>query len=216
MTIFVVKVGDCMQLSTGLEVLIDYFKKYDLKYFILDKKIYNLHPSWYKLKAFDYIDDDFIVSWDIDLLPKKNAPNILPQLNFNKINLALDTGVTLGKIEALKKFSYFKYNCGLMGIPKKYKTFCENIFKYSSNKIPVPGNINPFPNEQDIINKELSKNNYSDVHEIDTRFNTLYYTCKGNIKNLLNSFFIHYTAYNLDFKTRNTLIQKHYNTYFKK
>ena len=95
MTALIVRIGTCIELDNCLKVIQDYFEKNNIKSFVLKEKIYDLHPSWYKLKAFDYIDDDFILSWDLDLLPKKNASNIIPLLNIDKINMVKDTSVLL-------------------------------------------------------------------------------------------------------------------------
>jgi len=181
----------------------------------MTEKIFNLHPSWYKLKAFDYIDDDFVLSWDLDLLPKKNAESIIPFLNYNKINLAIDTAVILKNLNFLNEQKYFRYNCGLMGIPRSFKSFCDDVFEYSKNKIPSLDFPNPSPTEQDIINQKLYETNFKDVHEIESKFNTLYYTEKENLINIVKAKCIHYTSYFLqDNPFRKTLIAKHCQTYF--
>jgi hypothetical protein len=213
-TVFIVRTGSCIELDNCLNVILNYLEKYNIKSFVLKEKIYDLHESWYKLKAFDYINDDFILSWDLDLLPKKDAPNIIPFLNFNKLNMAKDTAVLIKNYRAFNNKEYFVYNCGLVGIPLKYKSFCDKIFQQTINKKPNANNINPTPTEQDIINEELYKDNYKDVHEIDHKFNTLYYTNKENIKNLLSSYVIHYTSADLNTKQRNILTNKHYKNYF--
>lgn len=216
MTALVVKVGECSELNKCLDVIVDYFEKCKIKYHIHTEKSYNLHPSWYKLKAFDFIEDDFVLSWDLDLLPKKNAESILPFLNFSKINLALDTAVILKNLNFLNEQKHFRYNCGLMGIPKTYRNFCNYIFEFSKDKTPSLQFPNPSPTEQDIINEMLYLNNFSDVHEIDPKFNTLYYTEPKNFKNIISSKCIHYTSYFLqDNPMRKVLIEKHCNNYFK-
>jgi hypothetical protein len=201
MTVFVVRVGKCKELDYCLEIIKNYLTKHNIKYYVLTEKIDNFHPSWFKLRAFEYVDDDFILCWDLDLLPKKNAPNILTNLDFNKINLAVDSAVMLNIKEAGKQL---KYNCGLIGIPKKYKDMFSKLYKHANNTAPF---------EQNYINDIIRQQNI-DIHEIDKRFNTLYYTCRENIKNLISSFFTHYTALNLTSNERNFLIKKHYSKYF--
>jgi len=212
--VFVVKVGNCEELNDCERVLKNYFKKYNLDSFFLTDKIANCHPSWYKLKAFDYVNDDFVLCWDLDLLPKKNADSIVPFLDYNKINLAIDTAVILKNLSFLNGQKYFKYNCGLMGIPRSFKSFCDEVFEYSKNKILSLDFPNPSPTEQYIINQKLYETYFKDVHEIESKFNTLYYTCKENIKNLLDAYFIHYTAFNITPELRRAAIKKHVTNYF--
>jgi hypothetical protein len=211
-TALIVRIGTCIELDNCLKVVQDYFEKNNIKSFVLREKIYDLHPSWYKLKAFDYIDDDFILSWDLDLLPKKNAPNIIPLLSIDKINMVKDTSVLLNN--TISKKEYFRYNCGLVGMPRKFKGLYDKIFSQSINKLPSQNDTNPSPTEQDLINEELYKNNFEDVHEIDHKFNTLYYSSRDNIKNILSSHVVHYTSADLTAKQRNILTNKHYKNYF--
>ena len=73
------------------EVLMDYFNKHKIDVFVLNKNEYGVHPSWLKMKCFDYVDDEFVLCWDMDLLPRKNCPSIVDYLNFDKINLVRDS-----------------------------------------------------------------------------------------------------------------------------
>jgi len=215
MTIFVVRIGNNEVYKKCSELLVNYFKKHNLKYFFLEEKLCDAHPSWYKLKAHDIINDDFILSWDLDLLPKNNADNILNYLNLEKINLAIDTAVKLKNINSLNEQKFFKFNCGLMGIPKTYIEFCKTVFNENSCKTPFFNVINPSPTEQYLVNYELAKSGFKDVHEIDSRWNTLAYFDKENLKNILNAKAVHYTSYFFNgHKEKNIFLNKHYNQYF--
>lgn len=193
---------ECYSLCS--EILCDYFKKHNISAFFLDKNEYGVHPSWLKLKCFDYVQDDFILCWDMDLLPRKNTPNILKELNFSKINLVVDT-IFYTKTKP-PHTSYHKYNCGLIGLPLKYRHITDKVFLESKTSI-LPSY------EQYPINRELAKYNFKDVYELDKTWN-----CIFHLPTTPNSFYtsaklIHYTG-EFSNKDRVSLIKGHYHHYF--
>jgi len=212
MTVFLVDIDNNEINKLCLNVLCDYFKKHKIKYFVLTDRIYDRSPVWYKLRCFDHINDDFVLCWDLDLLPKKNSDSICNYLDFNKINLAVDTSVDL-PVSPLTVLEFFRYNCGLMGIPRAYKAVCEQLFQEPGNRTsPLYERLKPGePHDQDIINEYLYNRNFSDVHEIDSRWNTLYYL-QHNVESILKAKAIHYTSHFI--KDKLPLIQKHFKSYF--
>ena len=205
------------------DILIDYFNKYNIKVFTLTENKWNIHPSWLKMKCFDYINDDFVLCWDLDLLPKKNCPSIIPHLDFDKINMVEETGRILGQHSFTDgenlKLGQFKYNCGLIGIPLKYKNDIEYIFStYKDSSWPCW--------EQYHFNKHLSKNNFKDINELNKSWNCMYHP-----RHITNSFInsaksVHITGLNvnghvttnsnINGNIRKKLIELYYNLYFSK
>ena len=205
MTVFFIDINSGM-LSRGLNVLIDYCKKYKLKYFILKENVFNVHPSWLKLKAFDYVDDDFILCWDTDLLPHKTTENVYPLLDTNKLNLVEDSSIYLKTINDKRVESYFKYNCGFIGIPNKYKNLLNEVFNESTSS-DLPSY------EQYHINKKIKENNIN-VHVLPKEWNTLFHLPSVENSFIQKSKLIHYTNSQINAEHRNNLIEKHYQKYF--
>ena len=202
-TVFVINIiqNDVVMHNRCQTILSDYFTKHKIKVRFLTRNDYSVHPSWLKLKCFDYIEDDFVLCWDLDLLPKRNSPSIEPLLNINKINLALDSCI-VNRVNTLQSN---KYNCGLIGIPKTYKPLIEQIFDSTSDKMSAPW-------EQAPINEAVAKNNFIDVHELDENWNKLYY-CNGLLKCCSEGIkAIHYA--DLDPESRHASVALHYKQYF--
>lgn len=169
MTVFVINIGDLEYGKYSIPLIKKLCDYNNINLFVLEnnikENIYNHHPSWLKLFCHDLIEDDFIISWDLDLVPLK-LYDLKCIFDTNMLNLSYDTGV-------LYKMSFFnekfKYNCGLMGIPSSFKESLHHI--YSTN------GINPrYPSyEQYYINDYIYDNNIC-VNEIDNKYNTLYNT----------------------------------------
>ena len=188
-----------------LDVLKDYFNKYHIDYFILKENEFNVDPSWLKLKCFDYIEDDFVLCWDVDLLPKKDTSSIVNDLNLGKVNLSIDSTVIL-KNQPLW-MPEFKYNCGLIGIPKSYKKSFENIFD-AKRKSDWPSY------EQYHVNKFLYP--FDDVHELDKTWNCQWHMPTLGSQYILSAKAVHYTGPMVFGPHRNQLIKNHHELYFKK
>lgn len=148
------------------DILEHYFRRHHLPYFFLEQHDYKVHPSWLKLKCFDYVKEDFVLCWDMDLLPWSWCPSIKDRLDFKKINLVADTMYLKEPDHPLfKDYPYFRYNCGLMGLPRRYRPLLEEIFAKAS-----PEHL---AQEQFPMNEALGRNNYADVHELDPTWNYL-------------------------------------------
>lgn len=190
-----------------LEVLTDYFNKHHIDFFRLTKNKYSVHPSWLKLKCFDYVDDDFVLCWDLDLLPKKNTPSIVNDLDLDKINLVMDSTLILKNQP--KWTEKFKYNCGLIGIPNSYKKQMEEIFEtYKDSDWPSY--------EQYHVNKFLYQNNLADVHELDKGWNCIWHSPAMKNQFILSAKAIHITGLNMESAVKKDLINLYHDLYFQK
>ena len=188
------------------EILMDYFKSHNIEVFTLDKNEFGVDPSWLKLKCFDYVDDDFVLCWDMDLLPRKGCPSIVPSLDLGKINLAVDSIFYTKVIEPPPFAPYHRYNCGLMGLPRSYRPMLDKVFQESkTSKLPSY--------EQYPMNLELSKNGFEDVHELDNTWNCIFHLPNAATHFNSTSDVIHYTGV-IGATSRKKLIQLHHRLYF--
>lgn len=168
MLIVVFNIGNLTYSNDAIEVLKDYFNKYNLKYEIVtdlkDFNIKNVHPSWMKLLVHNmFPNQEFILTWDIDLLPIRNAPNIELVIDKTKLNMAYDSSVVLGYQIYRPNF---KYNGGLIGIPQSFSKDFETLYHIcDENKYPSY--------EQYHLNDYIESTN-CDVHRIPDEYNTLY------------------------------------------
>lgn len=184
MTIFVINIGDTVYDKYTLPFIEKLCDFNNINLFVLDQNIsqniYGLHPSWLKLFCHRLVDDDFILCWDLDLVPTK-LYNLEKMFDKELINLGYDRGFSEGGFTFNGKF---KYNCGLMGIPKKYQSFFENIYhKYGSTAV--------YPSyEQYYVNDEIFDNNLP-INLVDFGLNPLYNGPGIFSENVLN---IHYTG----------------------
>jgi hypothetical protein len=205
MTVLVINVGnvDYGKYSIPLiEKLCDYN---NVNLFVLDKNIpqniYGLHPSWLKLFSFDLVNDDFIITWDLDLIPFK-LYDFKTLFDVKKLNLSYDPSYTRFNFTFNGKF---KYNCGLMGIPRKYSEDLKNVYLNNGKNSNYPSY------EQYHVNDWIFDNNY-DVNLLDYKLNTLFEGNENFEDNLLN---IHYTWKVNSSNHRLELIKKHSEKYDK-
>jgi len=203
MTIFCINIGNldyCKYSIFFIEKLCLYN---NINFFILNNNSkynkYNVHPSWLKLFCHTLVEDDFILCWDLDLLPTKLF-DIHKFLDTKNINLAYDQAYIRDNFTFNNKF---KYNCGLLGIPKTYQREIENIYYKAKNS--------SYPSyEQYHVNDWIFDNNIL-IHNLDTKLNMMYDgTCidKNNI-----NYNIHYTWKITSSKHKYDLIINHYNTF---
>jgi len=201
--IMVLSIGNIDYKIYSKPILIDYFESCNIEYkFIEDlpKNIdtRNAHPSWFKLLAHKILPGyDFIICWDLDLLPKNKNVKVLDDFNFNKICMVWDTSL---RVNPNNKFSpNFKYNGGLIGIPKFYSTFTENVFgKFAPNLYNWPSYEQYYLNEY-IFQQKI------DIHELPDDINYLY-SCP-----LFNDARLQHYTYGINAKSK---IKDHYNNYF--
>lgn len=201
MTVFLINVNNCEYAKHSIPLIkkLCDFNKVNL--FILDtdisQNIYKKHPSWLKLFCHDLVEDDFILCWDLDLVPTK-----LFELNFldlNRINASYD------RCFLTENFTFngkFKYNCGLIGIPKSYKDLFKSIYHTKSEYSNYPSY------EQYHVNDEIYDKNIP-INLIDTKYNYLY-DGKETESEILN---MHYTWKINSNAHRVELIKNHFNKY---
>ena len=188
----------------GYDVITTYFKNNGIEWISLNENLYGCHPSWLKLTCFNYTDDDFILCWDLDLLPKKNCPSIIRYLDTTKINLAWDSSLILKNRTPF--IPEFRYNCGLMGIPISYKKVIDDIFELRKTS--------SWPSwEQYHINKWLAERNYEDVYELDNSWNCHWHPAAVPNHYILSAKAVHFTGLNVDSENRKNLI-RYYNRLF--
>jgi hypothetical protein len=203
MTVLVINVGETIYGNQSLPLIEKLCDYNNVNLFVLDKNIpqntYNLHPSWLKLFCFDLIKDDFIISWDLDLLP----------LKLYKFDTYFDTSSwNLSYDPAFSNLNFtfngkFKYNCGLMGIPSY---FADRIKKLYIDK----GKNSNYPSyEQYHINDMIYDENIN-INLINSNLNFLYDGNELFSENILN---LHYTGKIKSNEHRIELIDKHYKKY---
>lgn len=169
--VFVIAIGEVAYKEDALFVIKNYFKKFNfVNLVILEKDDLTInykkaHPSWLRLLHHKYINNDnFTLSWDLDILPTKNSFKIFEHLDFSRLNICLDNAVILTNEHSSKTVYYeevnknldyynFKYNAGLIGIPSHLRKFCENVYDTYA-----PGNGRA-SYEQYYFNDEIQKNN---------------------------------------------------------
>ena len=201
MTLLVINIGiEYANYSLPLIRLLCEYNKINL--FVLDNNNYDqsLNPSWLKCVCHDFILDDFIICWDCDLVP-------LRMYDFNsifdrsKINLAYDLGIYEGESYFNKSF---KYNCGLIGIPKLYSDWFKDIFYNHDKTLNYPSY------EQYHVNDKLFNENIH-IHLLPLGMNTLFQR-KYNIEDYFNNNKVNNVHYTWQINSelhRIELIKKH-------
>lgn len=191
-------------------ILVDYFTRHNIPfYFITEKDISDKqiqtkesHPSWWKLIIHKILPGfDFIICWDLDLLPRLPSSKIIEHFDFSKLNLAFDSPGN--------KVSFspnFKYNGGLIGIPSSVAFFMEYIFDTHA-----PGVVPSY--EQYYLNEEIAHKKVP-VHELPRNINVLYPKNIEERPAFYNALCQHYTYGYESSQNRVQLIQNHADTYF--
>jgi hypothetical protein len=202
MTIFVINVGNVDYGKYSIPLIQKLCDYNNVNLFILNNDTflnkYNLHPSWLKLFCHNLIDDDFIITWDLDLIPLKmyDIKNIF---DLNKINLSYDTGV----LHNLSFFNEkFKYNCGLIGIPKVYKDTLNNIYE-------INGKNPTYPSYEQYYVNDYIYDNKIDINVLDNKYNFLY-----NNKIKIDEIYNHHFTWNISHNEKINEIKKIYDEHF--
>lgn len=205
MTIFCINIGDISYAKYSLPFIEKLCEYNNINLYILDhnisQNIYNVHPSWLKLFCHSLVQDDFIICWDMDLVPIK-LYNLSTFFNTSILNLAYDQSYLRENFTFNGKF---KYNCGLFGIPKIYQSWLENIYNNAfASRYPSY--------EQYHINDTI----YDDqilIHDLDTKLNYMYSGVEIASDN--PNYNIHYTWKIMSNRHRHDLIIKHYNQFYR-
>lgn len=203
MTIFVVNIGNEGYGQYTIPIIKKLCDYNNVNLFVLDKNInqniYNLHPSWLKLFCFDFVDDDFIITWDLDLVPLK-LYDFKKFFELDKFNLANDSSYL---IENFNFNGKFKYNCGLMGIPKKYDSLLKSIYLEKGKNSYYPS-MEQYHVNDTIFDEKLP------VNLLDHKLNTLFNGDENINENIYN---MHYTWKIGSLEHKIELIKKHLHKY---
>jgi hypothetical protein len=108
-----------------------------------------LHPSWLWLKCHEILlGYDYILTWNLDILPVKFEDDIFKYLDQTMVGAVMEDPSVHGI------FPHFKYNCGMVGVPKSYSGFFSDVYQ-KWNKNP-----NSWPSyEQYYVNQEIGERN---------------------------------------------------------
>lgn len=211
MTIFVIDVGNTYYGRYTLPMIEDLCLKNNINLFVLDKDIpqnkYGLHPSWLKLFCHSLVEDDFILCWDLDLVPTR-IYDLKSIIDTSRINMAYDRCHTQ---EGFTFNGKFRYNCGLIGIPKSYQGFIEGIYEKHASHAQYPSY------EQYYVNDEIYDNNL-DIALLSQNLNFMYGGGShrdGSFEYPEDALNIHYTWKILSPQHRIELIADHYDSFKK-
>lgn len=162
--------GDIFYAPDSKRVLEDYFRFHGIPYYFITEKPISFdtkeaHPSWWKLKVHSIVRGyDFIITWDLDLLPRNRHVKVIQEFDMSKLCMVRDSMVP----DTENEYSPCKYNGGLIGIPKTYQPFMEHIFDtYAPGEIPGW--------EQGYLNNMIHVNG-TQLYELPRKLNGLYST----------------------------------------
>ena len=215
MHILTFAIGDIPYKEPALRILQDYFKYKEVPFTVIEKdpdiNIRKAHPSWLKLLAHQILpNEDFILCWDLDLLPVNKHDGVdITSYWSTQITMVQDSGITLGGTVPGVTIPYtsFKYNGGLIGIPKRHSVFMEYVYYKHA-----PGTRDSF--EQFYLNDEIVAHNIT-VEEFPDCFNSLYPHQGYDRTNFENAYHRHYT-WGVAHEHKLKLIQEHATRYFSK
>jgi hypothetical protein len=203
MKIFVINVGDVPYAKFSLPLIKKLCDYNSIELIVLkqdiQENIYKLHPSWLKLFCHKIVNDDFILCWDLDLVPTE-LYDIKPMLDLKNLNMCYD------RIYMEQGFAFnskFKFNCGLIGIPKSYQRVMETVYSLNAPTAHYPSY------EQYYVNDFIHDNNIN-VNLLDSKLNKMF---NGNENFSLDCYNAHYTGPIGSLSQKCSLVENHYNKY---
>jgi hypothetical protein len=195
----VLSVGDMFYKSDSKKLLSHYFNKHNVSCHFIEETTLdtrNSHPSWWKLLCHKILPEyDYIICWDLDLLPINPHVNFLQYFDMTKMTMAMDS--TIRHPPHLGYNDNFKYNGGLIGIPKALASVMEDTFYKHA-----PGDRPSW--EQYYLNDTIVENNII-IHELPDTINVLFSTPDFD-----NALIKHYTFGD----NAKYYIREHVNDYF--
>jgi hypothetical protein len=199
--VFVTAIPDMKWIRTHgpmcLEIIRAYFSHYGHEVLVLDKNpgISVKHNSWLWLLAHQIFPGyDYLLYWNLDILPNKFDEDIFNSLDLTKIAVCREAD------GSSTKFPYYYYNCGMAGIPKQYSQFCIDTFNRWKDD---PNNWPSY--EQYYVNMELGEHKI-DVHEIPKKFNMFY----GSDPSVAVCLHYSYTVYKETEPLATPVMEEHY------
>lgn len=171
----------------------------------LNQNVFNLHPSWLKLFCHEIVEDDFVICWDLDLVPTRFF-DLKKLFNQEMLNLSKDWSLFNNGQFNRTGYNYkFQFNCGLIGIPKSYDKFFRDIYYDCGYNSFYPSY------EQYHVNDKIFDTN-QEVNVLDPRLN--YFKEIENYPEDVYS--VHYTWKIKSNQHRIQLIENHNERYKKK
>jgi hypothetical protein len=152
--VMVTAIGKNEWVSSAIEYAWPLIKKYfegnGHKVFLIQSTPYDsevLHPSWLWLKCHEILPGyDYILTWNLDILPILFSDDIFKDLNQTLL------GAVMEDPSVHDIFPHFKYNCGMVGVPHTYDSFCSEVYaKWNKN----PNNWPSY--EQYYVNMEVGE-----------------------------------------------------------
>ena len=141
--VMVIAIGDFFWKADAKEVLIHYFEKHSIPYVFIESypaDTKEVPVSWLKMICHRILPDyDTIICWDLDLLPASQDVEVMDVFDMRNICLAKDgLAMRMASNNTVLPFCPdFKYNGGLISIPKALKNFTEVLFdKFAPGVLP--------------------------------------------------------------------------------
>lgn len=169
LTISVLNVNQPDYGKLSLPLIRRYCVKHGYRLNVINNEGYNpseQHPSWLKLLVGTSQPlADFVLFWDLDLIPTPDCGPIDKFMDFSKINLCLDHGHILRGSPPTNHavYKHFRYNLGLVGIPRSVFDSLERIY-FDKTPSGLPSY------DQYHVNQWIGDNNIP-VHELPMGFN---------------------------------------------
>src|SRR5581483_2712351 len=183
---FIIDINNTVYSRFTFPFIRKYCDKYKYSLFVLKDKLNpQVHPAWYKLLCHNICESPFILCCDLDIFIMPSTPPIHEIIQQDKINICKDACAENGKTLLINEFPFFKYNTGLMGIPKVAQSFVENIY----HKNAITGNWPCW--EQMYVNEALIN---VDINVLPNEWN--YMVCfykKGQLPSAKDGYFKHLT-----------------------
>lgn len=198
--VMILAVGDIPYAADSKRLLTDYFSRQGVNYHFIetipDFDVKGSHPSWWKLVAHKILPGyDYIICWDLDLLPPSRDTKCLHEFNPNNLCIAWDSHAKYNRHNLF--VPEFKYNGGLIGYPSTAIPFMEGIFQSYA-----PGTYPSY--EQYYLNEQISRQSFP-IQELPADMNVLY-----SVNGFEDARLQHYT-YGPDAKSK---IKAHVDRYF--
>ncbi len=205
---FVISIDDVDYAKYTLPFINKYCTKYGYRIHVLDKGLSPIPPAWYKLLCHRLCESPFIICCDLDIFIAPFAPPIHEVMDQHTINLCLDGSFYKAKINLTSPYKFYKYNSGLMGIPKKMQNFIEAIYDESSMAY-----ANTDCWEQGFLNQGLITRNIP-IRQLPIEWNCMVcHTKRAQSPDCQQHYFKHLSSCNYFTNERVVWAEDHFNYY---